>query len=389
MASKSAAGRGQPSKPAAKPAPKPAAKPAQPARPAPVAETLDQYAERIALRFAIAAAAVGLIVVIILNWNRNPVPLQGDRRGFGSLALYITPLTVAIFGAWGYILGLRAYNARVEPRFQRKWELAGIVVGLGYGVVAGFLIALGLELAERAFRGLELAMGQGAFITAAIVGTVTQMFVKQAMRMTGAKMLQLVILVLAMGIYLAATRIDNPEWWRIAFSHLGSLASNAHTIFNVTLTFAALLMLAWLPYVLRDVRVLIQHGMADPFAHTYFNGGILWLAIGIALVGLFKTQADPISHWVHNLAAYSLALLFGLWFVGLKKAMPRIPPEVMTLSVVVAVVLVLTLIFAAIGYFNTVGLQVISFVIGITWLQEIVRFVSSEATRLEPASEPD
>ncbi|MGL4651191.1 MAG: hypothetical protein ACRC1H_17425, partial [Caldilineaceae bacterium] len=117
---------------------------------------------------------------------------------------------------------------------------------------------------------------------------------------------------------------------------------------------------------------------------TYFNGGILWLAIGIALVGLFPTQLGTIPHWVHNLAAYSLALLFGLWFVGLTRALPDLTPEIKTLSITVAVVLVLTLFFAAIGYFNTVALQIICFVIGITWLQEVVRFVSLEAERLEP-----
>ncbi len=358
-------------------------------QPAPVNETLSQYAERTALRFGIAAGIIGLLIVMALNWGRNPVPLQADRRSFGSLALYITPATVAIFGAWAFILGLRAENARSGGHYRRSWEVAGLVVGPGYGVVAAFLIALGLHLAQAAFRGLEMAMMQGAFIAAGIVGTLTHMFVKQSMRVNSPKMLQLAIMVLAAGIYIATIRIDNPDWWRIAFSHLGSLQSNAHRIFNVTLVFAALVMLAWLPFLLRDVRVLIKHRMAEPFAFRYFNAGVIWLAVGIALVGLFKTQATPVSHIVHNLAAYSLALLFGLWFLGLRYALPKMPPELATLSVVVAAVLVVTLLFAAIGYFNTVGLQVVCFGLGITWLQQVVRFAAAEAARLEPSLFPE
>lgn len=376
--------------PAAKPAANPAAKPAATAQRAGKSaaaiqnETFEQYVNRIALRFSMTAAAIGLLAVIILNWNRNPVPLQVDRRSFGSLALYITPFTVALFGGIGYVLGMREFNRRVAPRFQREWEIGGIPVGLGMALVSGFLITVGLELSANMFQGLEMAMAQGAFITAAIVGALTHTFIKYAMTMTGGRALQLTILSLSVGLYATATRMNNPEWWRVAFSHLGSMLSSVWYLFTIALVLAGLLMLVWLTFVMRDVKVLIESKRATPFAHTYFIGGILWLAIGISLVGLFPTQLGVISHWVHNIAAYSLALLFGLWFIGLSRALPKTPPELNTLSISVAVALVLTLIFAAIGYFNTVGLQVISFVIGITWLQEVVRYVALEAERIEP-----
>ncbi len=367
-----------------KPAPQRAGKQAAAPARAIQAQTFDQYVERIALRFSLAAAAIGLLAVIIFNWGRNPVPLQADRTSFGSLALYITPFTVAIFGGIGYALGMREFNRRVAQRYGREWEIGGIAVGLGMGLVAGFLVSLGLEISNNMFKGLEMAMAQAAFITAAITGALTQTFVKYAMKMNGGRALQLTILSLSVGLYATATRMDNPEWWRIAFSHLGSMMSSVWYLFTIALVLAALLMLVWLTFVVRDVKVLIESKRATPFARTYFIGGILWLAIGIGLVGLFPTQLGVISHWVHNLAAYSLALLFGLWFIGLSRALPNTPPELNTLSIAVAVVLVLTLIFAAIGYFNTVGLQVVSFVIGITWLQEVVRFVAMEAERIEP-----
>ncbi|MGL4648502.1 MAG: hypothetical protein ACRC1H_03765, partial [Caldilineaceae bacterium] len=250
-------------------------------------QSFEQYIDRIALRCAIPAAAVALIVVIVLNWGRNPVPMQADRTSFGSLALYVTPMMVTLFGAIGYTLGLREFNRRVQPRFARKWESGGIPVGIGMGLVAAFLVAVGLDLTAQMFVGLEMAMAQGAFIAAAIVGAMTHLFVTFAMHFSTGRALQLTIMALSVGLYATATRMNNPEWWRIAFSHLGSMASYVWYLFTISLVLAALLILVWLAFVNRDVRVLIAHKRATPFAHTYFNGGILWLAIGIALVGLF------------------------------------------------------------------------------------------------------
>jgi hypothetical protein len=353
------------------------------------AQSFDHYVERLALRLALPAAAVAMLAVIVLNWNRNPVPLQADRTSFGSLAFYLTPLAVAIAGTVAYILGLREFNRRVDPALARRWEWGGLAVGLGMALVAAFLVAMGLELTERAFQGLEMAMAQGAFIAAAIVGMLTHLFARQAMKMDTGKALQLTLMALALGVYITATRIENTEWWRIAFSHLGSMASSVWYLFTIALVLSASIMLVWLSFVMRDVEVLIAHQRATPFARRFFVGGILWLAVALALVGLFPTQLGAISHWVHNIAAYSLALLFAIWFITLKRAIPETPPEMATLSVTAVVVMALTLFFAAIGYFNTVGLQVVLFVTGLTWLQEVVRFVSVEAKWLEPGLYPE
>jgi hypothetical protein len=110
--------------------------------------------------------------------------------------------------------------------------------------------------------------------------------------------------------------------------------------------------------------------------------------VGIALVGIFKTQSTPFASIVHNLAAYSLAGVFGLLMLGLKWLIPGASREVRTLTWILLVALAATLVGAAMGYFNTVGLEVIAFSLGILWLQSLVRNVASTAQEIEPAGYP-
>jgi hypothetical protein len=206
--------------------------------------------------------------------------------------------------------------------------------------------------------------------------------------MRSGKLLELAIIILAGGIYLTATQVDNPEWWRISFSFLGSLRSNANLIFNVTLVFGGLLIATWMPYFLTDLHVLIRGGVAHKRALTWLRIGLWWLAIGIALVGIFKTQAGAFSSLVHNLAAYSLAGVFGVLMLGLKWLIPGASREVRTLTWILLAALAATLFGAAVGYFNTVGLEVIAFSLGIMWLQALTRNVAGSAEQLEPAGYP-
>lgn len=350
--------------------------------------SLTQYVERLALRFAIGVGVLIGALVLIGNWNRNPVPLLVDRQGFGVITLFVTPVAVAVAAAWAHVLGVRARNARVAAEHQRAWGYSMIPIGLAYGAVVALLIVVLLSLVDRAFQDLQLALLQGTAIAVLVAGSLSNWAIKQAASSSSTRLLELAIIIIAGGIYLTATQVENPEWWRVSFSYLGSLKSNANTIFNVTLVFGGLLLIAWMPYFLSDLRVLIRSDIAQPRALTWLRVGMWWLAVGVALVGIFKTQSTPFSSIVHNLAAYSLAGVFGLLMLGLKWLIPGISKEVLALTWIMLGGLAVTMAMAAFGYINTVGLEVIAFSLGIMWLQALVRGVASSAQDLEPAGYP-
>ena len=98
-------------------------------------------------------------------------------------------------------------------------------------------------------------------------------------------------------------------------------------------------------------------------------------------------------------AAYKVTLLsafvasifngvFGLLMLALKWLIPGISKEMQSLTWIMLAGLAAALTMAAVGYINTVGLEVISFSMGIMWLQSLVRSVASAAQDLEPAGYP-
>ena len=116
---------------------------------------------------------------------------------------------------------------------------------------------------------------------------------------------------------------------------------------------------------------------------------LVWLAVAVALVGIFKSNFTPFSSIMHNLAAYSLAGVFGLLMVGARWIVPGFPREFFSTSWLLVALLALTLVAAALGRVNTVGLEVAAFGLGITWLTGFVGTTEDTAKELEPDAFPE
>lgn len=360
--------------------------PVQPERVA--ADSVAQYAERIALRYALPIGiAVGLLVVL-LNLDRNPVPMSGDYRAFGTLLLIaIMPITLVVAGV-AFVLGVRAWNERVAADRERTWRLAVVPVALAYALLIGLVTALGLQFVEFSFRDLTLDKFQGAFLVGAVASGLTLWVIQQVMQITTAKLLQLVFVIIGAGVYLTSATIDDPLWWQVSFSYLGTMKSSARTIFNITLIFTGVLLLVWLPFFMSDFRILVRHGVARKDAVRWMRIAFTALAIAIAFVGFFKSGLTPFSSLMHNWAAYSLAGIFAVLMLGLRWLVPGFSDEVFATSWTLMGGLVATLVLAAVGYFNTVGLEIICFVLGLLWLNVFVRSTSTLAEELEPEAFP-
>jgi len=351
-------------------------------------ESITQYADRMALRFALPVGiAIGLLV-ILLNLERNPVPLLGDRRAFGALLFYaIIPITLVMAGV-AFVWGVRAWNTRVAADRQRSWTVAVVPVALAYALLIGFVTALGLQFVEFAFRELALARLQGAFLVGAVGSALTLWTIKQVMQLTTNNLLQLTFIIIGGGVYLTTATIDDPLWWQVSFSYLGTMKSSANTIFNVTLIFTGILLLVWLPYLLSDFRILVRHGIAPEHSVRWLRIAFIILAIAVAFVGFFKSGLTPFSSLMHNWSAYSLAAIFALLMLGLRWLAPGFSDEVYATSWTLMGALVATLVLAAIGYFNTVGLEIVAFALGLFWLNIFVQNTSNLAAALEPDAFP-
>ena len=351
-------------------------------------ESRPEYANRLATRIALPAGIVVGLIVVLANMGRNPIPMLEDLRSFAVIGfISMFPITLIAAGI-GFVSGIKAWNARVAPERQRKWGIAVVPMALAYMLVVAIGIVLFMTFVEAAFQFLHLITLQSALLTGAAVAAITHWVVKDAVQIDTGSMLNMVVVIVAGGIYLTATTIDDPLWWQISFSYLGKMESNAKLIFNFTLIFTGILLLVWMGYFMSDYRILVRHGVAASSLAKWVRYGFAWLAIAIMLVGIFKSNFTPFSSLMHNLSAYSLAVVFGLLMLGGKWIVPGFPREFTVTSWVLVVLLVGTLISAALGRMNTVGLEIVAFALGMTWLALFVSNTDDMARQLEPESFP-
>lgn len=351
-------------------------------------QSISQVTEQTALRFATSAALLLGIIVVVANLQRNPVPIFEDWRGFGSLFFFWNIPVTLIVAAIAYRAGIKAWNAQAPATHQRSWGASIIPVALAYTLVVTAMTVIGLQFAEAAFRSLTLARLTAGVLVGLVGGALIFWVVRQVMQMSTSKLLTATVLIIGGGVYLTAATIDNPLWWQVSFSYLGTMKSSSRAIFNLTLIFGGVLFLVWLPYFMTDLEVLIAQGKAPERSRRWLWLALMALGVGLALVGFFKSGLTPFSSIMHNIAAYSLAGIFAALMVFVHRLVPSISREVRMTSWVLVTTLVGTLALAAVGYFNTVGLEVIAFALGITWLQMFTNAVHSDAVHLAPDAYP-
>ena len=352
-------------------------------------ESLDTYAARIAVRMALPVGLLVALLVIVLNMGRSPIPMMEDMRSFGIIGfLSMLPITL-IVSAVAFVLGAMAWNERVDLDRQRRWGAPVLPIAIAYTLVVGFTIVALLTLAEAAFQYLQLITMQSATLTGAVAAAFTFWVANSVMRIRTGNLLQFIVIIVAGGVYLTATTVDDPLWWQVSFSYLGKMESNAKLLFNGTFIFTGILLLTWMGYFMSDFNILVRQDVASKKYVRWVRYGFAWLAIAIMLVGIFKSNYTPFSSLMHNVSAYSLALVFGLFMLGGRWTVPGFPREFFAASWTLVALLVAVLVSAGLGRMNTVGLEITGFAIGMTWLALFVDNTESSAQKLEPAEFPE
>ncbi len=352
-------------------------------------ESFAQYVNRMSIRLAIAAGVVIALAVASLNTDRSLIPLSGEWRAFGDITFFALFPVAAITSAAGFLLGLRAWNGRVGPARQRRWWWAALPVALAYMGVAGGISILAISAVEFAFRDLQLSLLQSAVVAGSASAALIFSVVGDAMRLNTQRLLTLAVVVLASGIYISSVYISDPFWWRISFSYEGKSSSNVHLLFDTTLIFAGILILIWNRYFMSDYRILLRHGIADARSARLVHYGLLWVGIAIMIVGTFKSKESVFGNFMHNLAAYSLAVVLLLFMASIRWIVPGFPPEFRALSTTILAILVGMLVWAVFGGVNVVGREVTVFSLGLMWLSQFARNTHNLAIEQEPDISPE
>ena len=288
-------------------------------------ESLAQVADRISLRAAWIVGVALALLVLALNLGRNPIPLLEDHTSFGPLSLYIlVPATFVV--TWICLVrGVHAWNERVTSERQRGWKVQVLPVSIAYTLLVGLIGIVVLQLAEPAFPGLALDRFQAAFVAAFAGATLTYWIGKQAILLTSSSLLRSAIIIVGAGVYLAISSSDDPLWWQISFSSVGTHGTFTSWIFNSSLVFGGILVMVWMLYFINDFEILVGNELSTPGLAKWLYRGMYALGVTITLVGVFENQVSQLGNTIHNTAAPAMGVIVIILGFGLRKLVPGLP----------------------------------------------------------------
>jgi hypothetical protein len=174
--------------------------------------TLDGYADRMALRFAGPIALASGLLTWVLSWGRNPVPFVSDTRGFGVLIFLLSIVIAFGVAAVGFVLGVRYRNRLVEPEMRRLWLLPVVPLALAYALVTMVIVGVMLQFIDVAFKELALQQIYAVLIVGLMCGAVAYVVADRTMQITARKVLNIFGIILFIGVAYSAIHIDNPFW---------------------------------------------------------------------------------------------------------------------------------------------------------------------------------
>ncbi len=320
-------------------------------------------ADQIALRWFALPGIIGAVIALawFLGRGLSTLPLTGpDSIGRSAITLSV------LAGMTSYAV---AYYQTVHPTLKKKdkqwvfWrDLATLT--FAHSVLLLAATALLTFVFNTAFKGLLLDPYTSAFIVGLAVAASCYVMIYLAMSVNTEELIVAVSTILIGGVLLAMVTNNQPDWWQINFSYLGSADSSNPIAFNLTLITSALVMLSLTQYIFSSFTQSTKDKNL-----TYLKWLFVLVALSLGAVGLFPYTPDSILATLHNLSA-GLLVVGILTMIGtLRRLVPTLPTEFYVTSYVFGGGLVLaTILFKWVGYLTLTAYELVAFGVSFVWL---------------------
>lgn len=356
-------------------------------------ETLAGYASRMSLRFAGPVALITWLLAWAVNGGRNPVPFTGDPFGFGALIFFLGILSAFIVGAAAFIVGIRYRNSLAPAHLHKSWVWTFLPLAVAHALVIGLFAGLGIQFIDQAFKELALPPVYSHLLVGMTCGFIAYTVANRSLQMQVQKVAGLFVTVLVGGIALSAVTVNSPLWWEQSFSFLGMQGSTARMVFNFTLIMSGILLIVMQQFFIDDFAELRERHLISPRTVRWMRVSLVALGLLMALIGLIPFGEGSLRDQVHDLSAYSVAGILLVYMLLVRKLVPYFSPEFYTMTWGMAALLVVAVVLHLTGSINTVGVELLSFVLGGAWFMLFIKNVDLLAEHIgrygvSPGTEP-
>src|SRR5699024_2251998 len=208
---------------------------------------------------ALGGGLIGVVFGYIVFYGERP-SLAGDD----SIQLYssiIGGITAGISFLLGYSLNARMANIWLgqRPRVRQLVDtLALLVVHSSIAVMA----AIGLfRVFQEAFIGLTVDDIAAAVLLAVVGGTASYFSFNSGARITAFSLSTLLATFMASGVLVSMLFAENPFWWHVMFSELGTGQAGLTSFwtFNTTLVVSGIIITTLTAFLTRDLEIWSEH----------------------------------------------------------------------------------------------------------------------------------
>ncbi|WP_152539267.1 hypothetical protein [Nesterenkonia sp. AN1] len=364
---------------------------------------------------AIGGALIGLgLGFIVFTDHRPPLAGDGSIQVFGSI---VGGVTAGLAFLLGFSLNTRLANIWLgqRPRIRQVMDtLALLVVHSSIAV----MVALGLfRVFQEAFIGLTVDYIAGAVLLAIVGGTSGYFSFNSGARINAFTLSTLLALFTASGVLVSMIFAENPFWWHVMFSELGTGQAGLTSFwtFNTTLVVSGTIITTLTAFITRDLEIWSDHitgtraealeqrqagrrrGNGSLPLVARISAGLsrrvsrprigmiraVMISMGVCLAGVGLV---PISlhHDIHVLFTAGFGLSFLILLIGMPFLLPGFPRTFYLISYLAAAAVVgAAALWEPIGYYNLTSLELIGAAVLFSWMVVFIRNIAALVAQLK------
>lgn len=363
---------------------------------------------------ALIGGLLGLMLGLVVFYDHRP-PLAGDEsiQFYGAV---IGGVTAGLAFLLGYSLNARMANIWIgqRPRLRQLIDTIALLVVHSSIAVMG---SLGIfRVFQEAFIGLTIDHIAGAVLLAVVGGVAAYFSFNSGARITAFSLSTLLAVFMASGVLVSMIFAENPFWWHVMFSELGTGQAGLTSFwtFNTTLVVSGIIITTLTAFITRDLeiwasheRVRVARRLATRAEENRSAAGKVRLRTRIsnALSGHFRTPRIallraamivmglslagvgliPINlhHDLHSLVTGIFGLSFLFILLSVPYLLPGFPRSFYLLSLIAAAGLVFSfLLWMPIDYWNLTSLELVGAAILFAWLIVFIRNIAALVERV-------
>lgn len=332
--------------------------------------------ENLALSFALPVALVFAVIWwFIFHSLHTSIGLTG-WPSIGSATLINAGIITFIGFILGYLRGQKALQ--VEQRLQLskpKFVFDCVTLAVAYTIISIVITAVAIYAFSEAFKGVMMPSTSAVMVVAVFAAITVYGIINTSVHLQSSDIVNALTLFIAGGVYASMATSQDPYWWQINFSSLGTTSSFSSLAFNITLILAGLLLLSLTDHLLADLAIIIKGKKSSIKARIQaIKFLFIFISLSLAGVGLFPWNKYPL---LHDSSAYLLVVVFSVIIIGLRWLMPNISKSFLANSYMILVVLLMSFaMWRPFHYFNQTAFELIAFTLTFVWLVLFLRTIT-------------